>query len=394
MLGVGFGDVFFLTGIGFDVVEFLAVDEAELLGHDGGLTPLDGIDDALGVGDEKAINFLVFDFWIKDSAERPAVEFHVGGVLDFAGLEESWDDIDSVAESVEFDVLVEAFVGPVNEHGDAVAAVVGRALITFHAGIEDLGSGGSAVVGGVDKEGVVGDAEVGEELAGGTDVLIDVADHAEECGEVGLLVLIHVHVFLWTVEGAVGGVGGDVGEEGFFGGGFGFDEVVRFLEEDVGAEAFGGNDFSVVEVGAVEVGIVPEVGGLADAASAVAVDFFEAAIFGAVRVVIAEVPFSEHCGGVVFGEVLAEGDFVFANHGAALDGMPDAGAVCPMTGEESSTGGRAGGGDVVVGEDGGLGVEFVEVRGFDDGVAVASEVAVALVISDDDDDVRLISRKC
>ena len=42
---------------------------------------------------------------------------------------------------------------------------------------------------------------------------------------------------------------------------------------------------------------------------------------------------------------------------------------------------------MVVGEDGGLGVEFVEVGGLDDGIAVAGEVAVALVIGDDDDDV-------
>lgn len=35
LVGVGFGDVIFLTGVGFDVVEFFAIDEAELLGHDG-----------------------------------------------------------------------------------------------------------------------------------------------------------------------------------------------------------------------------------------------------------------------------------------------------------------------------------------------------------------------
>ena len=42
---------------------------------------------------------------------------------------------------------------------------------------------------------------------------------------------------------------------------------------------------------------------------------------------------------------------------------------------------------MVVGEDGGLAVEFIEVRGLDDGITVAGEVAVALVICDDDDDV-------
>ena len=167
-----------------------------------------------------------------------------------------------------------------------------------------------------------------------------------------------------------------------------------FLEDDVGAEAFGRNDFPVVEVGAIEVRVIPEVGGLADATSAMAVDFFKAAVFGTVGKVVAEVPFPEHAGGVIFGEMLAEGDFVFANHGAAHDGVPDSGAVGPVAGEKGSTGGGAGGGDVVVGEDGGLGVELVEVRGFDDGIAVAGEVAVALVIGDDDDDVGTSLRGC
>jgi len=80
---------------------------------------------------------------------------------------------------------------------------------------------------------------------------------------------------------------------------------VGFFEEDVGAEAFGGDDVAMVEIFAIEVGVVPEVGGLADAASAVAKDFFKAAVFWAVGVVIAEVPLSEHGGGVFFFKMLA-----------------------------------------------------------------------------------------
>jgi len=60
---------------------------------------------------------------------------------------------------------------------------------------------------------------------------------------------------------------------------------------------------------AVKVGIVPEVRGLADSATAVPVDLGKAAILRAVWVVIAKVPFAEHAGlvAVVFEE-LADGD--------------------------------------------------------------------------------------
>ena len=75
-----------------------------------------------------------------------------------------------------------------------------------------------------------------------------------------------------------------------------------------------------------------------------------------------------------------------------MNGVPDAGAVGPVTGEKRGTGGRAGGSDVVVGEDGGLGVELVKVGRLYDGITVAGEVAVALVIGDDDDDVGFLTK--
>ncbi len=42
---------------------------------------------------------------------------------------------------------------------------------------------------------------------------------------------------------------------------------------------------------------------------------------------------------------------------------------------------------MVVGEDGGLGVELVDMGGLNDGVSVAGEVAVALVVCDHNNDV-------
>ena len=70
------------------------------------------------------------------------------------------------------------------------------------------------------------------------------------------------------------------------------------------------------------------------------VNFGEAAVFGTVGVVVAEVPLAEHAGGIaIILEKLPEGDFIFAQHGAAVHGVPDAGAIGPVTGEESAASG-------------------------------------------------------
>ena len=70
---------------------------------------------------------------------------------------------------------------------------------------------------------------------------------------------------------------------------------------------------------------------------------------------------------------------------ARVEGIP--------AGQESGASGGAGWGDVVVGEGGGFGVEFVEVGSFDDGISVAGEVAVALIVGDDEDDVWSLRSK-
>jgi hypothetical protein len=100
------------------------------------------------------------------------------------------------------------------------------------------------------------------------------------------------------------------------------------------------------------------------------------------------VPLAEHAGGVAVGfEQLADGDLVFAQHRAAVDGVPHAGAVGPMAGEQRGARGRASGRDVVVFQLRGFGGEPVKVRRLDDGISREAEVAVALIVGDDEDDV-------
>ena len=64
-----------------------------------------------------------------------------------------------------------------------------------------------------------------------------------------------------------------------------------------------------------------------------------------------------------------------------------------MAGYQRSAGRRAGWSNVVVIEPHGFSRQLVEVRGFHDRVAVNGEIAIALVIGDDEDDVGFVLRR-
>jgi hypothetical protein len=65
--------------------------------------------------------------------------------------------------------------------------------------------------------------------------------------------------------------------------------------------------------------------------------------------------------------------------------------VCVEAGGEGGEGGAAeGGGDVAAGEEGAAGGEFVEVGGFDLGVAHEAVVGPGVVVGDEEDDVGLV----
>lgn len=48
---------------------------------------------------------------------------------------------------------------------------------------------------------------------------------------------------------------------------------------------------------------------------------------------------------------------------------------------------------MIIGKDGGFAVELVEVGGFDDGISMAGEISVALVIGDDEDNIGSLLRE-
>ena len=225
-------------------------------------------------------------------------------------------------------------------------------------------------------------------------VVVDVGDHPEELGSVGVRDLAGVTGFVLgsDLEWDVGSVGRDTGEEGASAAGP-FHPRNGLSEEHVGAVAAGLHEAAVVEDGGIEVGVFRGVAagtgeGLADAAAAVDEDLVESAAIGLVGGFIAEVPFPEDAGGVAGGaKDVGEGDGGWREAFAFEDGVGDAVAEFVSARQQRAAGGGAGGADMEVDEPRAFAVEAVDVRRAEDGVAVAGEVAVPLVIGEDEDDV-------
>ena len=188
------------------------------------------------------------------------------------------------------------------------------------------------------------------------------------------------------VERSVRCVGGDVTEERLVG--VFFDKALPLAEEYVRAVALVRSGDAVFEIGVVKVVVAPGIARVADAAAGVVDGFGKAALVRPVGRAVSEVPLAEVPGAVASaGECVREGPLVGAQQRAATDGVPDASAVAVVAGEQAGAGGGAGGADVIVGEAHGVLVEAVEARRADRAVAVTAQVAVALVVGEDEDDV-------
>jgi hypothetical protein len=132
-----------------------------------------------------------------------------------------------------------------------------------------------------------------------------------------------------------------------------------------------------------------EVRRLAQAASLEDERLAEALVHRAHGVVVAQVPLAEDAGPVApLAEHLRKGYLVGVHHRAAEERVDDAGTIVVPAGHEAGPGGGADGGDVELGEANPFPGQAVEVGRLQDGVAVAGEIPVALVVGDDDDYIR------
>ena len=410
--GVLCGDVFFLGGVFVHVVEVVTY-EAVALVADGEFIPLLGVGfragfPAGGLGEKVAV--FPWNFWVFEERDEVAAFNLVGGeIFDSGDGGEGGEHVNVGGDFFDFVAWFEDAV-PTDEEGDPDASFVGGTFVAFHAGVE--GQHGFAVFAGADfafsgagsRHSVVGEKDKNcvfkevpfvELLHESAHIFIDVFDHAVETGvfsgeaEVGEA----FGVFGWSDEGAVGSVGGDVGEEGVLCFLLFFDPTKGGGEKDIGAEAFGFYEGAVVEDGGVKVLVAGCIGAgagirLPDATSSVSEGFVEAALVRSIGLFVAQVPFAEDTAFVAsFGEDLREDGGVEGHAFTFKNGMCNSIFEGMAASHESSAGWGAGRADKeAVEADAGV-VEFVQIGGLYPVVSVSSNGSMSLIVGYDEDDV-------
>jgi len=99
-------------------------------------------------------------------------------------------------------------------------------------------------------------------------------------------------------------------------------------------------------------------------------------------------PLPEHPAGIIRrSQDLGKKDLIFVQQGTTSYGMIDIQAISVSSGQQGSPGGGTGGGYVKITEVNGFLAELIQVRGTDPGIAMASQVSIALIICDQQDDV-------
>ena len=291
----------------------------------------------------------------------------------------------------------------------ARAALVGRVLTAFQSGIE--GSEffamnfarfhAHAVVRHEHDKRVPQHAvliEVGEEE---TDIFVDVFDHSVTGG--GLFIEPEIEKplfgFLRRDHRRVGSVQSDVSEEWFFLRVLAIDPCRGRAEEQVRAEAFRANDGVVVQKHIVEVGSLGvlleiTVGELPDATGAVHENFVEPTILRQIRRVVAKVPLAEKARRVTGApEGLGERNHSRREALALQDGMGDAHFKLVAPAQERGACGRASRANLEVGESRALGMKTVEVRRLQIRVPHAGQIPHALVVGENENNIRAAARE-
>ena len=140
--------------------------------------------------------------------------------------------------------------------------------------------------------------------------------------------------------------------------------------------------------------VVDVVRGLGESAAAVAEHLLEALVLGAHGVVVAEVPLAEEPGRVAsVAKDLCDRDLRRGHHRAAAVGVDRAGPHAVAARHERGPRGGAHRAHVEALHGGALRGEGVEARRVQDRVPVGAEIAVALVVREDHEDVRVRVRR-
>ena len=285
---------------------------------------------------------------------------------------------------------------PAPERHRPDAAHIGRALLGAHARVEDLHSGGAAIVVHEDHQGVLGDTEcfdLGHQLA---DIQVDVVDHAEEVLGVlaETLALVQRGVFRLCIVGSVRSVGRDISIERTLGRGLAFDPLGRLFEEFVGAVPLGLHELAVMQQSRAVIRILRHVTtatriALADPTGAMDVHLVEAAPARLILGLVAKVPLAEDTGPITRLLQLLGQRHRAEGHALALQNrVGDSVLEFVAPSQQGAARRRTSRRDLEVGEADALAAKLVQIRGLEDRVPMRAEIAVTLIVRQDEDDVR------
>ena len=378
-VGVVLGDVAVLAGVGHHVIQMSRCVEAMLLRADARSAAPITEDEAVGP---------VAGLAHEQRTQADAVERLGAGAVDARQVGQRGQQVDGAGnlrhEGARLDVP-----RPADEARRPDAALVGRAFPALHAGVPPPAV--RAIVAEVDDDGVVGQAEVVEAVEQASDVPIDVLAHGQGGAGMGHVLLLRVavpHAEFRAVElleepvghlhRAVRGVVRQVAEERP--GAVGLDERQRVVRQVVDDKALAAHQFPVVLQFRAEV--------VAPVARAEAVVLVESAGVGMVRPLEAVVPLAEGGGGVAGGlERFGNRGFVQVEAFAARRGAVDAAADVVPAGQEFGPRGRTDRADEEAVQACPAAGQRVETRRGKVRVAVDAQVAPALVVGDDEEDV-------
>ena len=162
-----------------------------------------------------------------------------------------------------------------------------------------------------------------------------------------------------------------------------FDELDRLGKPNISAVPLKLLGLAVYKVGVIKVVVPPGIRGVADAAATVVDAEVETTLEGPQGRCVAQVPFSQMCRGISnLAQSLGQRELILSEEGVTANGVPNAGRIGVVAGEQSRSRWSASSPTVVVGELDGVGrmCQLIEIGGADVLIARVAQLAIPLVI--------------
>ena len=162
-----------------------------------------------------------------------------------------------------------------------------------------------------------------------------------------------------------------------------FDELDRLGKPNISAVPLKLLGLAVYKVGVIKVVIPPGIRSVADAAATVVDAEVETTLKGPQGRCVAQVPFPQMCRGISnLAQSLGQRELILSEEGVTANGVPNAGRIGVVAGEQSRSRWSASSPRVMVGELDGVGriCQLIEMGGADVLIARVAQLAIPLVI--------------